>query len=205
MTVPRVLRALTTTAGAVLAVFGFVMHPTAALGGVMVAVFVAGGMALHLQEWPAADALTARRAVIAAGGTALWVWLIGTGVMTLLGSSLQSVLVAILLVGGPAIFYLRRIFRRPEPAPPAVQLPAAVPFPVLGTLSTPELCLAWRRSYLTLVELPAGPARGELVAVRQSMLDELERRDTDGFHRWLDDGARAGGDPGRYLAAGPGG
>jgi hypothetical protein len=76
---------------------------------------------------------------------------------------------------------------------------------VLGTLSTPELCLAWRRSYLTLVDLPAGSARCELVAMRQSMLDELERRDSAGFQRWLDDGARAGGDPGRYLAAGPGG
>jgi hypothetical protein len=29
--------------------------------------------------------------------------------------------------------------------------------------------------------------------------------DPAGFRRWLDPGARAGGDPGRYLAADPGG
>ena len=52
-----------------------------------------------------------------------------------------------------------------------------------------------RPSYRTLVDLPAGAARGELVAVRLSILDELERRDADGFRRWL----------ARYLATGPGG
>jgi len=49
-----------------------------------------------------------------------------------------------------------------------------------------------------------GSGRGELVAVRLSILDELERRDADGFRRWLAAGARPGGDPARYLATGPG-
>jgi hypothetical protein len=206
MSTPRVLRVLGHVAGAGLAVVGFVLQPAAAIGGVMVAVFVAGGMALHLQEWPPADALTGRRAVVEAGGTALWVWLVGTGVVMLLGGSGQAVLVTLLLVGVPAAVHVRRRLRPPVAAVnPEVKLPAVVPLPVLGTLSTQELCLAWRRSYLTLVDLPAGPGRSELVAVRQSMLDELERRDSDGFHRWLEAGARAGGDPSQYLAAGPGG
>jgi hypothetical protein len=42
-----------------------------------------------------------------------------------------------------------------------------------------------RPSYLTLVKLACGAARGELVAVRPSVLDELERRDGAGFRRWL--------------------
>lgn len=205
MSPPLVLRALGNAGGVGLAVVGCALLPAAALCGVMVAVFAGGAMALHQQERRAVDVLTGRRAVLAAGGTALWVWLIGTGVVALLGGSIQSVLVALLLVGVPAYFHVRRRFRPPEPEPPAVQLPATVPSPVLGSLSTPELCLAWRRSYLTLVDLPAGPGRGELVAVRQSMLDELERRDSDGFRRWLEAGARAGGDPGRFLSAGPGG
>jgi hypothetical protein len=206
MSIPIVVRILGTTAGCGVALIGLVAQPAAALGGVMVAVFVGGGMALRLYERPGTDARTRRRSVVTAGGTALSVWLVGTGVLVLLGPSLQSALIAILLVGVPAAVHLWRRFRLPaEPATPPVQLPAVVPSPMLGTLSTPELCLAWRRSYLTLVDLPAGPARVEIVAVRQSMLDELERRDSDGFHRWLDAGARAGGDPGRYLATGDGG
>jgi len=30
-------------------------------------------------------------------------------------------------------------------------------------------------------------------------LDELERRDPAGFRRWINDGARAAGDPARYI------
>jgi len=56
-----------------------------------------------------------------------------------------------------------------------------------------------------LVDLPAGADRGELVVVGLSILDELERRDADGFRRRLAAGARPGGDSARYLATGPGG
>jgi hypothetical protein len=34
---------------------------------------------------------------------------------------------------------------------------------------------------------------------RRAYLDEMARRDPEGFHRWLDSGARAAGDPSRYL------
>ncbi len=204
MSYSLLLRALGQAAAAGLAVIGLIAQPAAALGGVMVAAFVGGGMALTLYERPGLDAATRRREVVAAGGTALAMWLVGTGVLVLLGPSLQSVLIALLFVGGAGAHVLRERFRRrPDAAAPVVvTLPAVVSSPVLDTLSTPELCLAWRRSYLTLVQLPTGPARVALVAVRQSMLDELERRDNAGFHRWLDAGARAGGDPGRYLATG---
>lgn len=201
-----VLRVLGRATGVALAFVGLLAEPAAALGGVMVAAFVGGGVALSLHERAGVDPTTRRRQVVAAGAATLSAWLVGTGVLVVLGPSLPSVLIALVFVGGPAAYLLRKRFRLPaEPAVaalPAVDLPAVVPSPVLGTLTTPELCLAWRRSYLTLVELPAGPARVELVAVRQSMLDELERRDSDGFHRWLSAGARAGGDPGRYLATG---
>jgi len=69
-----------------------------------------------------------------------------------------------------------------------------------GELSTPELCLAWRRSYVALLDVPSGSGRCEIVRIRECLLDEIERRDRDGFTRWLETGARAGSDPGRYLA-----
>ena len=62
------------------------------------------------------------------------------------------------------------------------------------------MCLAWRRSYLALLDVPAGPGRCEIVRMRECLLDELERRDRDGFTRWLDTTGRAGSDPGRYLS-----
>lgn len=205
MSFPPALRVPGYAAGAGFVVVGFMARPGSALGGVAVAAFVGAALALRLYEQSALGIPTRRRTVVSASGTVLSAWLVGTGVLVVLGPSIQSALIALLLVGVPAALHMRARFgRSTQPPAPSVQLPVTVPSPVLGTLSTPELCLAWRRSYLALVDLPAGPGRGDLVAVRQSMLDELERRDTAGFHRWLDAGARAGGDPARYLVNGPG-
>jgi hypothetical protein len=77
----------------------------------------------------------------------------------------------------------------------AAQQPQVIP----GELSTPERCSAWRRSYFALLDVPEGPGRCEIVRIRERLLDEIERRDRDGFTRWLETGARAGSDPGRYL------
>ena len=81
-------------------------------------------------------------------------------------------------------------------------MPAAEQTPPLTfeALSTAELCLAWRRSYLALLDVTSYPARCTIVRMRECLLDELERRDRGGFTRWLDTGARAGSDPGRYLS-----
>ena len=74
-------------------------------------------------------------------------------------------------------------------------------FVVPGTRRT---MTRWRPSYRRLVYLPAGAAAGSWSRVRLSILDELERRDADGFRRWLAAGARPGGDTARHLATGPG-
>jgi hypothetical protein len=71
--------------------------------------------------------------------------------------------------------------------------------PVPADLSIPELCLAWRRTYLALLEVSADTPRDDIVALRERLLDEIERRDPAGFTRWLETGARAGSDPGRFL------
>lgn len=77
---------------------------------------------------------------------------------------------------------------------------AMAPRPARSELSIQQLCLAWHRSYFALLELPPGPARGEIVVLRAALLDEIERRDPPGFTRWLDGGARPNSDPGRYLS-----
>jgi hypothetical protein len=87
---------------------------------------------------------------------------------------------------------------------PATPAPATRPVPVIPVDALPidELCLAWRRSYLQLQRAADEPTRQQLTRARQAYLDELERRDRPGFTRWLDSGARPGGDPSRYLTAG---
>jgi hypothetical protein len=46
-------------------------------------------------------------------------------------------------------------------------------------------------------------ARQTLVARREETLDELERRDPDGFARWLAAGPAAGSDPADFVRGGP--
>ncbi|WP_350279025.1 hypothetical protein [Kribbella sp. HUAS MG21] len=69
-------------------------------------------------------------------------------------------------------------------------------------LSIEELCGVWSETATQLAE-GAGPRDRQAVAeVRRICLDEFERRNPDGFHRWLDAGAPA--NPGRYLLPTPG-
>jgi hypothetical protein len=68
-----------------------------------------------------------------------------------------------------------------------------------ATLSTDELCRAWRVSYLLLETARDPEALEHAAQLRRRYLDELARRHPEGFRRWLDDGARAAGDPSRYV------
>ncbi|OLT05637.1 hypothetical protein BJF90_00985 [Pseudonocardia sp. CNS-004] len=76
--------------------------------------------------------------------------------------------------------------RRPMPPDPAA-------------LSTAELCRAWRVSYLLLQGTRSLEQLEDTAELRQRYLDELANRDPEGFCRWLDDGARAAGDPSPYV------
>jgi uncharacterized membrane protein YhaH (DUF805 family) len=61
------------------------------------------------------------------------------------------------------------------------------------------LCSAWRRSYIVL-ERPHSPeTQLRVVQQRQQYLDELERRNPTGLAAWLASGARAAGDPTRFI------
>jgi hypothetical protein len=69
-------------------------------------------------------------------------------------------------------------------------------------LSIEELCGVWTETATTLAQ-GAGPRDRQAVAeVRRICLDEFERRNPDGFHRWLDAGAPA--NPSTYLLPTPG-
>lgn len=69
-------------------------------------------------------------------------------------------------------------------------------------LSIEELCGVWRETSTKLAD-GAGPRDRQAVAeVRRICLDEFERRNPEGFQRWIEAGAP--GDPGTFLLPKPG-
>ena len=95
--------------------------------------------------------------------------------------------------------------------PPALALTAEIdegmavgatsPADRVRAMSTEGICVAWQRSYWRLVDRPPGSRPLAVVRMRASLLDELERRDPDGFARWLETEPRPVSNPGPFLAA----
>ena len=56
----------------------------------------------------------------------------------------------------------------------------------------------WRRTFWQLEGQPTVDELARLVALRQTCLDELARRNPDALRAWLESGARASGGPERF-------
>jgi len=118
---------------------------------------------------------------------------LGAEVVQWTGFVAGPVIVAVLAAAG--WWCGRRALTRGTRGRPAVSVQATVP-----GAATEELCLVWRRSGERARGVPDDdPERGQLAAVRQLLLDEMERRDPAGFRRWLAGGAMAGTDPLPFL------
>ena len=189
---------------------GVLIAPATAVGGAGLGVVVGVLASRHAPgststtKW--ADLASRRYRGLVAGATTTATWIVVTGAVFLLGPASPIILAALLLTGLPAILLWRRFSAAAPDATtttPTTLAAAQPPRFTLDQMSTSELCRAWRRSYWALLDEPDGMGRCAIVHVRQAMLDELERRDADGFGRWLKAGARAGSDPGRYLTPDP--
>lgn len=84
---------------------------------------------------------------------------------------------------------------RPAPAPQHAPEPAQN----LQELDSSELCWRWRTSFTALQHTATPAGRLSLIETRAALLDEMARRNPQGFRCWLNDGARAASDPTRYL------
>jgi len=219
----RTLQVMLAPCGTVLAVLGFAVLPAGLLLGWAVIALTVGGLAAHIARDAHAtgnhggrlsDAIPHRSPRRIAGVTAVLTYLtvpVLAGTAALLGATAASTVAVLAVVLAAATLWARRTshHRAPFIADPAPQRPApdsehrsptaGVAPDALSALSTPQLCLTWRSSYLRLHRATSCPAVAELVLLRQRVLDELERRDPAGFGRWLSTGARAASDPSRYV------
>jgi hypothetical protein len=75
--------------------------------------------------------------------------------------------------------------------------------PAVEAMTGPELCMAWRRSFVELESADSAETRAAIANFRHRLLDELERRNPAGFEDWLASGARAPSDPARYILEQP--
>lgn len=124
---------------------------------------------------------------------------------------------AVLLLAGsspPLVRWLRRRFRHGPPAareraddeavrdgtPPSLPLPRPQD---VASMTTADIGVSWRRTARELPHARGPRRRAQLVELRRLFLDELERRDHDGFRSWLDAGPRAAHDPTGYIDPGP--
>jgi hypothetical protein len=137
-----------------------------------------------------------------------------SGMVALLGAAACLPLVCLAASSPWAVRRAMRVSRRRDPAdkpmgdkPPTEPVPgpltepSPVVFPALiaADLDLEELCWAWRRSYVRLLRCRTAVETARVVAERQQCLDELERRNPEGLSSWLEAGARAAGDPTRFV------
>ena len=69
----------------------------------------------------------------------------------------------------------------------------------MGRLSTEELGREWLEGTTVLAGRLDPAVRTAIVRRRQDALDELERRDPDGFLRWMTTGPVLDRDPARFV------
>jgi hypothetical protein len=167
--------------------------------------------------------LTSTYAFVAGSATVAAVGLGG-----LLGARVAVLLVVMAAGSSPsAIRLYRRRLRRPArstaPSRPGQRISDEQPFEITDEASTEnptgseaapaqrvaprsltddELCLAWRASFSALQRATSRSQRLSIVDARSEYLDEFERRNRQGLTAWLASGARAAGDPSRFLIGG---
>jgi hypothetical protein len=220
----RVLLAGVFLGGGVLAVAGGLALRGPGLIGVGLAATLAACTAAGIaRESPARSRGSALEAAVWAAGCTAGVVLVVAGIATLAGDgaavlAVAAGVLAFLVVRGLRARGARRGSgtaagprrgwsdrgERPSPSPDPAPTAQVERFlrPVTA-LTTRALGDEWVRATAALAGRLAPAARHTLVARREEALDELERRDPDGFTRWLFAGATQDSDPAAFVRGGP--
>lgn len=182
----------------------------------LVAVAVAGALAACLGWGTAREATgpTTRSNTEAAVLAAAWtvgVLLVLTGTSVLAGGVAAALLAGAGAVTALVVWVVRipkdDVAGAPSPAggaaasfPRGLRHPAAArPLPPVGALRTEELGREWLETSAALAGRLDPASRTALAARRQEALDELERRDPEGFLRWLTTGPVNDRDPSEFV------
>jgi len=214
---PRLVLWAGLACGAVVAFAGGI----ALSGSGLVASMVAGAVAAALAAGVARESSRGSRAAVvdaawkAAAGTVVGLLLV-SGLVVLAGGVVATLVTGLALAGALGLWLLRGRHRpgaaaghrpvagRPRPA-------AAPPAPLssvrgsgsergllpVSVLPTPVLGREWLHSTAALAGRLEPRVRQLIVRRREEALDELERRDPDGFARWLAAGPST--DPSRFV------
>jgi hypothetical protein len=119
-----------------------------------------------------------------------------------LGGAVLTLVVAGLAAGTGTVVWLVRSSPRTSASAVAAGGQPAAPLPPVSALSTEALGREWVRTTTALAGPLDARTREAIVVRRQQTLDELERRDPDGFARWLSGLPLAGSDPSGDLKHG---
>lgn len=192
---------------AVLAVVGGLALGLPGLVALLAAATLVGAVTAGMVgEAPGVGAGAAFDAGARAAGWMAGALLVLAGLAALAGG-LVAVLAAALGAGSVLAVRLRRSGGRPDAAvAPAPVRPVPVPsegptllVPPVRGLPTRALGDEWLRSTVLLAARLDPVVRRAIVARREAVLDELERRDPTGFARWLADGPVPGSDPATHV------
>ena len=207
-------------AGALAVVGAFAVHGPG-LVGVGLAATLAGCTAAGItREAPAHSRGSAVEAAVWASAWTAGVILVVAGVSTVAGGVVATLVVVAAVLAVVALRWARGnratsattsdrgrhascdVLRlpvgpqSPSPAGDSRLLP-------VETLTTRALGDEWIRTTAALAGRLTPDTRTALVRRREEALDELERRDPDGFNRWLAAGPVRGSDPADFVRGGP--
>lgn len=215
---------------AVLALIGGVALRTSGV----VAVALAGAVAACLAGGVAREACSAHRtppleAAVQAAGWTFGALLVFAGIAVISGGTTAFLLGAGGSVVALCVWLLRsqRSGRPDSPHPTAAEFPGSGvapsrPAPAAAWSAAPPAAAArvtepvtelptaalgreWLRTTAALAARLEPAARESIVRRRQEALDELERRDPEGFARWLAAGPAPGSDPADFVHGEPAG
>jgi hypothetical protein len=133
------------------------------------------------------------------------VLLVIAGLDAVAGGVVAALVVAAAVLGGGAFLAAkgRRVGQSPSPSPMTAS-PAGAPVLVpVSALRTSALGQEWLCTTAALAGRLEPGVRQSIVRRREETLDELERRDPEGFVRWLAAGAVPGSDPAGFVRGGP--
>ena len=174
-----------------LAVLGLISAGSAVVVPVLVTP-VAGGLVAWALVRHRGEGRSRTVAAVARGAAAGVLGVLGVaGLVTVIGMAAVPVAAAL---GG-----LLALLHRGSPRRCARGHVAATVEAPLSSLSNTQLARAWQSSYADLTAAHDPITLGRVCTVRKQQLDEIERRDPTGFHRWISSGYWVRGDSAPFL------